>query len=146
MSKLMGMGVSEKLFTERFNSRIVEDVYTNGYHLGEYRGKIKGNKFYFYISEDKAKTFTTVLKGKFDGKDIDYKFSKLNYTKVLMSIASLLWAVFSMVMVLRFGSIGFLGLLTIPIMLIPYFLKSKSETKQLTEKLRTLCKAGDLRK
>ncbi len=146
MSKLMGMGVSEKLFTERFESRIVPDVYTNRYHNGEFRGKINGNKFYFYISEDKVKTFTTILRGKFDGKDVDYKFSKLGYTRILMVIASFFWAAFSVVMFLRFGPLGFCGFLAIPLMLIPYFLKSKSEMAQLTEKLRALCKAGDLRK
>lgn len=142
MKDSIGMGVSEKIFAERFKGSITEDVYTNSFHSGEFRGRVDKNKFYFYVSGDSLKSFTTIIKGSFDGKEAEYKFTKMNYTKILISMASVLWLVFSVVMFLWYGPIGLLGLVPIPVMLVFYFNNKKSDKEQLLKKLKSLCKLG----
>lgn len=140
MKNEMGMVVSESVFTAKFKEKITEDIYTNPFKSGDLRGKINGKSFYFYLSEEKPKTFSTVLKGKFDDKSASYRFTKPQYTRVLMLAAALLWLAFSIVMFFIMGPRGLIALLVIPVILFPYFLKKKSEMDFLESTLKKLCR------
>lgn len=140
MKPTIGLGVSERVFKENFKRRVTEDIPVNQYHQGEIRGRLKKkNKLYMYISGDTVKMATTVLKGKFDDREVKYSYTKLTPVIIIMTLAVILWLVFSVVMFLRYGPIGFLGLLGIVIIMIPMMRNSSGEKELLEKELRKMC-------
>lgn len=139
MASTLGMGVSKRLFTEKFQAAVTQDTFKNEFHAGDLRGKISKNKFYFYICENGPKTFTTVLKGQFDEKAVKYHFSKPRAAVIMMTTAAVAWLIFSIVICITNGPLGLLGLLAIPIILFPMFRKNKTEMAKLESKLTRLC-------
>lgn len=139
MAEKISMGVSVDAFERRMKAELTEDTFNNDFKAGTYRGKVGKGRFYMYISEDGPRNYTPVMRGKYDDKEISFRFSKPRAAILFMSIGSLLWLIFSMVFFMMNGPIGLLFLIGIPIMLFPLINKKKNSDKvSLVNKLRKI--------
>lgn len=138
MTEKITMGVSVGTFENRLKKLLTEDTLNTEFKAGEYRGKVGNGKFYMFISEDGPKNNTVVLSGKYDDKAVNYKFTKPKPSIIMVSVASVIWLIFSIVSFFMYGPIGFVWLLAIPVTCIPMFRTKNEHKEQLVKKLRQL--------
>ncbi len=129
---------TEEGFLERLKARMTTDKQDVPFRSGALRGKIEENEFYFYYSKDSERPFTTMIKGKVDGENIEYGFVKNFYSKIIMATGGFLWACLFVYLYISQPDLAYLSIIGIPFIVVPNFIYKKSDKKDLEEAMKKL--------